>query len=276
MPAGPSARHSWRRPNSSSSRRHDAGVRIFAGLAPDLFAANRTGIDAFRAALAAGKFAPDLFHDGANYFQNRNVTAIVIEVPTQSIGDPAALGPTSLVSSPISAHRTPIPSSIDPRWPRCSAGQRLGRRASRPVGRVLCTRANAGRRPSIWDCHCWQPRAVYPRASGGPPSTARAVPLAISRPRGVPSDLAPGGVYLAATVTHSAGGLLHHRFTLTYWPAVGGPIGGLFSVALSRGSPRVGVTDHPALRSPDLPRRNRDWHGAGAAARPARPPCLPA
>ena len=29
--------------------------------------------------------------------------------------------------------------------------------------------------------------------------------------------------------------------------------GGLFSVALSRGSPRVGVTDHPALWSPDLP-----------------------
>jgi Domain of unknown function (DUF4331) len=68
----------------------DAGVRIFAGLAPDLFAANKTGIDAFRAALAAGKFAPDLLHHGANYFQNRNVTAIVMEVPTQWIGDPAA------------------------------------------------------------------------------------------------------------------------------------------------------------------------------------------
>jgi len=68
----------------------DAGARIFAGLAPDLFAANRTGAVAFRAALAAGKFAPDLFHDGVNYFQNRNVTAIVMEVPTQSIGDPAA------------------------------------------------------------------------------------------------------------------------------------------------------------------------------------------
>ena len=68
----------------------DAGVRIFAGLAPDLFAANRTGNVAFRAALAVGKFAPDLFHDGVNYFQNRNVTAIVMEVPTQSIGDPAA------------------------------------------------------------------------------------------------------------------------------------------------------------------------------------------
>ena len=68
----------------------DAGMRIFAGLAPDLFAASRTGADAFGEALAAGKFAPDSFHDGANYFQNRNVTAIVIEVPTQSIGDPAA------------------------------------------------------------------------------------------------------------------------------------------------------------------------------------------
>ena len=68
----------------------DAGVRIFAGLAPDLFAANLTGNVAFRAALAAGKFAPEVFRDGANYFQNRNVTAIVLEVPAPLIGDPAA------------------------------------------------------------------------------------------------------------------------------------------------------------------------------------------
>ena len=68
----------------------DAGVRIFAGLAPDLFAANRPGFAAFYDALDAGKFAPDSFRDGVNDFQNRNVTAIVIEVPTQSIGDPAA------------------------------------------------------------------------------------------------------------------------------------------------------------------------------------------
>ena len=69
----------------------NAGVRIFAGVAPDVFAANLTALVAFRAALAAGKFSPELFHDGANYFQNRNVTAIVIEVPTQSIGDPGAM-----------------------------------------------------------------------------------------------------------------------------------------------------------------------------------------
>src|SRR4051812_26267716 len=46
------------------------------------------------------------------------------------------------------------------------------------------------------------------------------------------------------------GGLLHRRFTLT-----SASTGGLFSVALSRGSPRVAVNDHPALWSPDVPRR---------------------
>src|SRR6185436_915136 len=77
------------------------------------------------------------------------------------------------------------------------------------------------------------------------------------------SDLAPGGVCRAARVTPGAGGLLHRRFTLTS----GSPkaaAGGLLSVALSRGSPRVGVTHHPALWSPDFPRR--------AADRPTRPP----
>jgi hypothetical protein len=39
-------------------------------------------------------------------------------------------------------------------------------------------------------------------------------------------------------------------------------------VALSRGSPRVAVSDHPALRSPDFPRHPA--LGDAAAARPAR------
>jgi len=42
--------------------------------------------------------------------------------------------------------------------------------------------------------------------------------------------------------------------------------GGLFSVALSRGSLRVGVTHHLALRSPDFPRPLR-----AAVTRPTRP-----
>ncbi len=44
-------------------------------------------------------------------------------------------------------------------------------------------------------------------------------------------------------------------------------IGGLLSVALSCGSPRLGVTQHPALWSPDVPRHGRS---RDAAARPAR------
>src|SRR5581483_11933515 len=79
---------------------------------------------------------------------------------------------------------------------------------------------------------------------------------------------APGGVYQAARVTPNAGGLLLHLFTLTRRPR---PPGGLLSVALSRGSPRVGVADHPALRSPDFPRR-RFRRSADAAVRPTHPP----
>ena len=72
-------------------------------------------------------------------------------------------------------------------------------------------------------------------------------------------DLAPGGVCRAAVVAYGAGGLLHHRFTLA-------PLarGGLFSVALSRGSPRVGVTHHPALWSPDFPRSGSTDRGRPA------------
>lgn len=64
----------------------DSGVRAFAGLAPELFAANRAGLQKFRAELAEGRFTPDAFQDGENFFGNRNVTAIVLEVPVEMIG----------------------------------------------------------------------------------------------------------------------------------------------------------------------------------------------
>ncbi|MCW2508712.1 MAG: hypothetical protein JWP68_1860, partial [Modestobacter sp.] len=60
--------------------------------------------------------------------------------------------------------------------------------------------------------------------------------------------------------------LLHRRFTLT-----SASTGGLFSVALSRGSPRVAVNDHPALWSPDVPRRR--GLPTDATAQPTRPSC---
>src|SRR5215472_16321502 len=124
---------------------------------------------------------------------------------------------------------------------------------SRPVGRVLCVRSRG-------------PAAIHlglplPAASCGLPASIGRAALDRSRrlaPGGAsPSDLAPGGVYRDAVVAHGAGGLLHHRFTLT--PRSKGARGGLFSVALSRGSPRVGATDHPALWSPDLPHRAEAW-----------------
>ena len=85
----------------------DGGVRIFAGLAPDLFAADRPVAAAYRAAVAAGRFAPQLFQTAANYFQNRNVTAIVIEVPTQLIGDPGATARWCRLCSRVS-HETHV------------------------------------------------------------------------------------------------------------------------------------------------------------------------
>src|ERR1044072_2593163 len=55
-----------------------------------------------------------------------------------------------------------------------------------------------------------------PAGSGGAPSHARPVPPPSPPPPAArPFDLAPGGVYRATPVTRGAGGLLHHRFTLT-------------------------------------------------------------
>lgn len=67
-----------------------------------------------------------------------------------------------------------------------------------------------GRRPSIWDRRCRRPRAVHPRTRAGSPRSS-----AQSRQPTAPLDLAPDGVYRAAQVALGAGGLLHHRFTLT-------------------------------------------------------------
>ena len=137
----------------------------------------------------------------------------------------------------------------------------------------------------VWRGRLWQPECVnsltagcgwvdryagfcvpapLPTRSGDHPST-NAVADALQRPtrtlgraalNRALSGLAPGGVYLAFPVTREAGGLLHHRFTLTCLPPVlaQADAGGLFSVALACGLPRVGVTHHPALRSPDVPR----------------------
>ena len=149
--------------------------------------------------------------------------------------------------SPKRACAPKVPRSRSDHGPAAGQGSYEG--VSRPVGRVLCARS---RGPAV--IHLGLP---LPAASCGlPASIGRAALDRSRRPAPLksstgPLDLAPGGVYRAAAVTCGAGGLLHHRFTLTPRQTRGG----LFSVALSRGSPRVGVTDHHALWSPDLPHR---------------------
>ena len=78
--------------------------------------------------------------------------------------------------------------------------------------------------------------------------------------------LAPGGVCRAGPVTRTAGALLPHRFTLTVRLRAHG---GLFSVALSVGSPPLAVSQHPARRCPDFPpaRYRTGDHPAPSGAR---------
>ena len=63
------------------------GVKVFAGLAPDLFAGDAVALGEFRTAFyEKGMFHPEAFQNRKNFFGGRNVTAIVLEVPTSLIG----------------------------------------------------------------------------------------------------------------------------------------------------------------------------------------------
>ena len=62
-------------------------VRAWAGLAPDLFAGDGAALGRFRKALFEdGRYDPAAFENRRNFFAGRNVTAIVIEVPSEMIG----------------------------------------------------------------------------------------------------------------------------------------------------------------------------------------------
>jgi hypothetical protein len=107
---------------------------------------------------------------------------------------------------------------------------------SRPVGGILSSlQRGLGGHPSV-------------RSTWGLPLSRRAdgPPMSLARPCsgwGLPSRTGHPVRWCALTAP--------------FHPCLCGPepaIGGLFSVALSCGSPRLAVSQHPALRSPDLPR----------------------
>jgi hypothetical protein len=73
---------------TGASETNADGIKVFAGLAPDLFAGDAQALGKFRIALAKEKrFAVDAWENRKNFFAHRNVTAIVLEVPTRMIGN---------------------------------------------------------------------------------------------------------------------------------------------------------------------------------------------
>jgi Domain of unknown function (DUF4331) len=67
--------------------RTKAGLTAFAGVAPDLFAGDAAALGVYRNALfKENKFDPDAFLNRKNFFERRNVCAIVLELPTAMIG----------------------------------------------------------------------------------------------------------------------------------------------------------------------------------------------
>ena len=64
-----------------------SGIRLYAGLAPDLFAGDAFAILHFMATFyKENRYDPDAFLNRKNYFEKRNVSVIVIEVPNHLIG----------------------------------------------------------------------------------------------------------------------------------------------------------------------------------------------
>ncbi|WP_428342950.1 DUF4331 family protein [Mycobacterium sp.] len=61
------------------------GVRAFAGVVHDPFAGDAAALNAFKGALQRGEYRPTSFDNHVNYFRERTVAAIVVEVPTDLI-----------------------------------------------------------------------------------------------------------------------------------------------------------------------------------------------
>jgi hypothetical protein len=159
---------------------------------------------------------------------------------------------------------------------------------SRPVGHWTQTsRRRRDRRACHWEESAGTPDSVpSARADGGDhlsgaPLSRRLGAAHLGRDGRTTLSLlglAPGGACRATTVTRRAGELLPHRFTLTRssptrhrsttWDRRTGR--SAFCCAF-RVSPRLGVTQHPVLRSPDVPHPGAVAGPGSAAAWPAPP-----
>jgi hypothetical protein len=75
-----------------------SGVRAFAGVVRDAFAGDAAALEKFKAAFADGRYEPEAFDQHVNFFHDRSVAAIVIEVPNSLIGNDVAVQSWSTVS----------------------------------------------------------------------------------------------------------------------------------------------------------------------------------
>src|SRR5665648_819191 len=184
---------------------------------------------------------------------------------------------------PLGGRRARTPGDLG-RWrpeDRLSPTARARPRSSEPslVGRAD---ESAGTPGSV-------PARGYPRAGGGHPSTTH-VAVRLQRPtrelgraaleRSL-SGLAPGGVCRAAPVTRCAGGLLHHRFTLTApvrtrseraWRSV---LCGTFPRVTPGGSyppPCSAEPGRSSARMANHPRRDRLADSSARSGYPGTPP----
>ncbi len=65
-----------------------SGIRAYAGLAPDLFTVDAAAMHDFMTSFyKEQKYNPQAFVNRTNFFANRNVSAIVLEVPNRLIGE---------------------------------------------------------------------------------------------------------------------------------------------------------------------------------------------
>lgn len=74
------------------------GVRAFAGVVRDAFAGDAAALEKFKAAFADGRYEPEAFDNHVNFFHDRSVAAIVLEVPNSLIGNGVQVHAWSTVS----------------------------------------------------------------------------------------------------------------------------------------------------------------------------------
>jgi hypothetical protein len=62
-------------------------ARAYAGVARDAFAGNGVALETYEKAFAAGRYTTEAFQKAANLFDSRQIGVIVLDVPTELIGD---------------------------------------------------------------------------------------------------------------------------------------------------------------------------------------------